>query len=176
MSITCCFSFDFEHTPSSSFIESYYATLIQPASFTLPCHRKSENADVSIRTMVQDNQKPKRKYWATCLSVYSFAHIAHSFTCCALLAALARSAALTCSRAPLRSLARMLRCAHLLACSTTLTCSLAHSLARGTVNDKMAIYSVFFSFLAHSALLLIQFSHMYSISISFLFHQPSRIT
>ena len=37
-----------------------------------------------------------------------------------------------------------LHCAHSLA-------HFAHSLARGTVNDLMAIYSVFFSILAHSA-------------------------
>ena len=44
----------------------------------------------------------------------SFAHNAHSSACSTLLASLARSAALT------------------------------YSLARGTVNDKMAIFSVFF--------------------------------
>ena len=42
-------------------------------------------------------------------------------------------------RPPLRSLVRSL--AHF-----------AHSLARGTENDLMAIYSVFFSILAHSAI------------------------
>ena len=57
----------------------------------------------------QNNQKYRLKYWATCLSVCSFA------------------------------------------------CSLghfAHSRARGTVNDWMAIYSVFFSILDHSVITL----------------------
>ena len=53
-------------------------------------------------------------------TAHSFARTAHSFACSALLA--------------------------LLTCSVALTCLLAHSLALGTVNNSMAIYSVFFLF------------------------------
>ena len=63
----------------------------------------------------------KNPDWATRSSVRSFARSTHSFACSALLALLAHSAALT----------RLL--AHF-----------AHSLARGNVNDQMAISSVFF--------------------------------
>ena len=66
--------------------------------------------------------------------------LARPFAC--LLAPLTRSLAPDCSlrsRPPLRSLIRSL--AHF-----------AHSLARGTVNDWMAILSVFFSIFDHSAL------------------------
>ena len=55
------------------------------------------------------------------------------------LAPLTHSLAPDCSRPPLRSLTR----------------SLAHSLACGTMNDWMAILSVFFSIFDHSALRLI---------------------
>ena len=65
----------------------------------------------------------KNPDWATRSSICLFVRTTHSFTCSALLALLAR-------------------CAH----------SLAHSRARGTVNDWMATFSVFFSFLDHSAL------------------------
>ena len=74
--------------------------------------------------MVDNSQEYRLKYWATRSSVRSFARSVHSFACSALLASLARSL--------VRSL---------------------NSLARGKVNDWMAIYSVFFSFLAHSVLL-----------------------
>ena len=80
-----------------------------------------------------------------------------------LLAPLTRSLAPDCSlrsRPPLRSLVRSLACYGLLASlapSAALTCSLvrslahfAHSFARGTVNDWMAILSVFFSIFDHS--------------------------
>ena len=50
-------------------------------------------------TMVQNNKEARCKYWATRLSVCSFACTAHSFTCSALLAAL--TSLLACS---LRSL------------------------------------------------------------------------
>ena len=56
--------------------------------------------------MVQNNQELRRKYWATCLSVCSFARTAHSFACSRLLSSLATSAALT------HSLARSLRSLH----------------------------------------------------------------
>ena len=79
--------------------------------------------------MGQNSQELGRKYWATCSSVCSFARTTHSFACFKLLASLAPSAALT------RSLAHF-----------------AHSLARGTVNDWMAILSVFFPIFDHSAL------------------------
>ena len=46
-------------------------------------------------TVGQNNQEYRRKYWATRSSVRSFARTAHSFACSALLALLARSAALT---------------------------------------------------------------------------------
>ena len=61
------------------------------------------------------------EYWATRSSARSFARTAHSFACSGLLSSLAPSAALT------QSLAQF-----------------AHSLARGTVNYWIAIYSVFF--------------------------------
>ena len=80
-------------------------------------------------TMVDNSQEYRLKYWATRSSVRS------------LLALLTRSLAPDCSlrsRPPLRSLVRSL--AHF-----------AHSLARGTVNDWMAILSVFFSIFDHSA-------------------------
>ena len=72
-------------------------------------------------SMGQINQNPRFKYWATRSSVW--------------LAPLTHSIVPPCS---------LRLCAPL--CS--LFCSLAHpahSLARGTVNDRMAIYSVFFS-------------------------------
>ena len=53
-----------------------------------------------------------------------------------------------------RSLVRLLRPAHFaraLRCADSLA-HFAHSLAHGTVNDWIAIYSVFFFILAHSAL------------------------
>ena len=43
----------------------------------------------------QDNHQDRLEYWATRSSVRSFARTAHSFACSALLASLARSAALT---------------------------------------------------------------------------------
>ena len=46
--------------------------------------------------MGQKNQKSRWKYWATRLSVCSFAHTAHSFAWSTLLASLMRSTALTC--------------------------------------------------------------------------------
>ena len=72
-------------------------------------------------TVGQNNQEYRLQYWATRSSVRLFARTAHLFACSALLASLVCSAALS------RSLAH-----------------LAHSLARGTVIDKMTIYSVFF--------------------------------
>ena len=83
----------------------------------------------SIHTTVgQINKKPRCKYWATHSSVRSFTRTAHSFACSTLLASLARSAALTYSLA-----------------------HFAHSLPCGKVNDQIAIHSVFFSVLDHSA-------------------------
>ena len=78
--------------------------------------------------MVENSQEYRLKYWATRSSVRSFARTAHSFACSGLLASL---------HPPLRSL----------------VCSLAHfahSLARGTEDDWMAILSVFFSIFDHS--------------------------
>ena len=82
-------------------------------------HRLStiKNADVIAvlqkggRTMVDDSQEYRLKYWATRSSVRSLARTAHS-----------------------------------------LVCSLAHFLARGVVNDWMAILSVFFPIFDHSEL------------------------
>ena len=48
------------------------------------------------------------------------------------------------SRPPLRSLVRALRCAHSFARLPTSLTPFAHSLAHETVNDWMAIFSVFF--------------------------------
>ena len=45
-------------------------------------------------TMVQNNQKYKRKFWATCSSDRSFARTVHLFACSALLPSPACSAAL----------------------------------------------------------------------------------
>ena len=55
------------------------------------------------RTVGQNKQEYRLKYWATCSSIHSFGCTAHSFACSALLAYLARSTALT------RLLARSLR-------------------------------------------------------------------
>ena len=79
--------------------------------------------------MVDNSQEYRLKYWAT---RSSFAR---------LLIPLTPSLAPDCSlhsRPPLRSLIRSLN-------------HFAHSLARGTVNDWMAILSVFFSIFDHSA-------------------------
>ena len=46
------------------------------------------------RTVVWKSQGQRCKYWATCLSIRSFARTAHSFACSTLLVSLARSAAL----------------------------------------------------------------------------------
>ena len=46
----------------------------------------------SLRTVGQNNQKYRLKYWATRSSVRSFARTAHSFACSGLLALLASSA------------------------------------------------------------------------------------
>ena len=51
-------------------------------------------------TMGQNNQKSRYKYWANCSSVRSFTRTAHSFACSALLALLARFAALARSLNP----------------------------------------------------------------------------
>ena len=75
--------------------------------------------------MGQTNQEPRWKYWATRSSVLLFARTASSL-------------ALYCplrARTPLRSL--VCKPAYFV---------IAHSLARGTVNDWMAIFSVFFLF------------------------------
>ena len=45
--------------------------------------------------MVLNKQESRRKHWATCSPICSFAFTAHSFACSALPASLARSAALT---------------------------------------------------------------------------------
>ena len=74
-------------------------------------------------TMGQNNQELRLKYWATRSSNRLFARTTHLLSYSTLLALLACSIALT------RSLAHF-----------------AHSLARGKVNDYMAIYSVFFLF------------------------------
>ena len=78
------------------------------ATFTPPSRRWNQRGafvDECAReeTMVQKSHESMYKYWATRSSVRSFARIAHSFTCSALLASLARSAAL------IRSLARSIR-------------------------------------------------------------------
>ena len=49
----------------------------------------------STCTVGQNNQKYRRKYWATRSSVRSFTRTAHSFACSGLLASLAPSATLT---------------------------------------------------------------------------------
>ena len=69
-----------------------------------------------------------------------FACTVHSFPCSAMLAALTHSLAPSCSLLPTLRHARFacaLRCAQSFA-------HLAHSLSLGTVNDWMAIYSLFF--------------------------------
>ena len=79
--------------------------------------------------MVDNSQEYRLKYWATRSSIRSFTRTAHSFACFGLLR----------SRPPLHSL----------------VCSLAHfahSLARGTVNDWLAVLSVFFSIFDHSVM------------------------
>ena len=81
---------------------------------------------IHLGTMVQSSQEFRRKYWATRSSVRSFTHL------------LAPPCLLR-SRATLHSLIRSL--AH----------SFAHSLACRTVNDSMAILSVFLPILDHSA-------------------------
>ena len=63
--------------------------------------------------MVHNNQEPRCNYWATRLSVRSFARTAHSFTCSALIAALVR-----------------------------LLAHFAHSLSCGKVNDRMGYQAV----------------------------------
>ena len=90
---------------------------------------KTRVGGVDECTVIQNIQKYRLKYWASCSSIHSFARTTHSFACSTLLASLARSAAL------IHSLARLL-----------------HSLPSGTVNDWMAIYSVFFSILDHSGI------------------------
>ena len=74
--------------------------------------------------MVQKSHEQRRKYWATRLSVCSFAGSAHSIAGYALLATLARSAALI----------------RLLAFSIT------HSRARGKVYDWMSGYDLVLSY------------------------------
>ena len=83
--------------------------------------------------MVQFSQESGRKFRAIRLSIHSFTRTAPSFACFALLAS--HCSIRLC--APLRSLVCLL--AHF-----------AHSLARRTVNDWMAILSVFFSIFDHS--------------------------
>ena len=71
-------------------------------------------------TVVEKRKEHRCKYWATRSSVRLFARTAHSLACSGLLASL-----------------------------RSLICSLAHfahSLARGKVNDWMALLSVFFLF------------------------------
>ena len=52
------------------------------------------------RTIVQNNQEYRHKYWATCLSIRLFNRTTHSFACSVLLALLASFAALICLLAP----------------------------------------------------------------------------
>ena len=85
----------------------------------------------SLCSVGQINQEYTLKCWATRSSVRLIARTAHSCTCFSLLALLACCAALP------RSLA-----------------DFAHSRARWTVKDLIAIFSVFFSILANSPLLL----------------------
>ena len=58
------------------------------------CHRARRKR--FLCTIGQTDQKSSCKYWATRSSICSLARIAHSFACSALLALLARSAALIC--------------------------------------------------------------------------------
>ena len=85
-------------------------------------------------TMGQNNQDSRLQYWATRSSAPSFA----------------RTTRLLALHSSLRSQALL----HSLICSIA---HFAHSLACGTVNDWIAIYSVFFSILAHSALAFLFF-------------------
>ena len=74
-------------------------------SSVLPRSRGQRNGFHAVyhqRTMVQNSQEYRLKYWATRSSVHSFARTAHSFACSGLLASLAPSAALI--RLPARSL------------------------------------------------------------------------
>ena len=93
-------------------------------------------------TVVDNSQEYRLKYWVTRSSIRSFARTAHSFACSGLLALLAPSSALT------GSLARSLR-------------SLPCSWDIGTVNDWMAILSVFFSIFDHSASLRFNLQQQY---------------
>ena len=78
-------------------------------------------------------KSPDIKYWVTRSSVWSFAQTAHSFTCSALLASIARSAALIRTRAPLHSFVCMLARFH------------THSRARVKVSDLYSAISLFWA-------------------------------
>ena len=92
--------------PTNSSTCSWFAT--RPACcWTIPSVKNGPSRIPKGRkgqcTMGPNNQEYRLQYWATQSSVRSFARTAHSFACSALLASLARSAALT------RLLARSLR-------------------------------------------------------------------
>ena len=77
----------------------YKSTMISYTSFqsSMSSSWEKQNQIWSLwwRTVGQNNQKYRLKYWATRSSVHLFACIAHAFPCFTLLAFLARSAALT---------------------------------------------------------------------------------
>ena len=93
---------------SSSFLYAFFQAVFLPQGF--PESVSSDYVTYQV-TMGQINQEPRCKYWATHSSAHSFARTAHSLACSALFTSLAR-------------------CAHF-----ARTTHLAHSLARGTVND-----------------------------------------
>ena len=81
-------------------------------------------------TMVQNNQESRLHYWATSSPIFSFTRAAHSFAFSVL--ALLASLTLRCAHSFIRSLAPF-----------------THSLTRGTVNDKIAIFSEFLDAPSH---------------------------
>ena len=100
---------------------------LSPASRVTDENIPGKILHINYRTVGQNNEESRRKYWATRSSVHLFA--------CTARRSLVR---LLCSRPPLRSLVR----------------SLTHFLACGTVNDYMAIFSVFLAILAHSVVVM----------------------
>ena len=101
--------------------------------------------------MVDNSQEYRLQCWATRSSVPSFARTAHSFACSRLLTSLAL-------RSPICLLAHF-----------------AHSLARGTVNNWMAILPVFFSIFDHSVPIfsLLSRSHGFAHNQLILWKYPS---
>ena len=114
-----------------------------------------ENVGHSINlghsTMLQNNKESRSKYWATRLSVCSFARTAHSFTCSTLLY-IARFACSLCLLAMLRSFIRLLTYSLPSSWKIGFCQWYEYAIANFTkVNDLMANFFCFFSVLDHSA-------------------------